>query len=90
MYDFEEGTTRQQDLRNQLSSTQIELAQLKRFIYSLQYSSDADAVGLLARLRVGEDIARLASAEPLHSEWYVRSTNVYQSGAVELTADKGC
>jgi uncharacterized protein YlxW (UPF0749 family) len=60
MYDSEEGTTRQQDLRNRLSSAQIELAQLKRFVHSLQNSSDADAAGLLARLTY--------VAEPLHWE----------------------
>jgi hypothetical protein len=90
MYDFEEGTTRQKDLRNRLSSAQIELAQLKRFVHNLQYSSDADAVGLLVRLRMGEDIAELASAEPLRSEWCVCSTISYQFRAVKLTADKGC
>jgi hypothetical protein len=69
MYDIEEGTTRLQNLRKRLGPAQIELTQAKRFIHSLQYSSDADAVGLLVRLRVGEDIAKLASAEPLRSEW---------------------
>jgi hypothetical protein len=39
---------------------------------------------------MGEDIAQLASAEQLHSKWYVRSMNVYQPGPVKLTADKGC
>jgi hypothetical protein len=68
MYDSEEGTTRQQDPRNRLGSAQIELAKLKRFVHSLQNSSDADAAGLLARLRMGEDIAQLTNAEPLHWE----------------------
>jgi hypothetical protein len=87
MYDVEEGMSRLQNLRSRLSSTQIELARTKYFVHSLRYSSDADAIGLLARLRMGEDIARLESAEPLHSKWYVRSTNVYQSVLVKLTAE---
>jgi hypothetical protein len=87
MYDSEKGTTRQQNLRNQLSSVQIELARLKRFVHSLRNSSDADAAGLLARLRMGEDLVQLANAEPLHWERYVRFTDVYQSRAVKLTAD---
>jgi hypothetical protein len=90
LYDIEEGTTRLQNLGNRLNSAQTELAQTKRFIHNLRYSSDADAAGLLVRLRRGEDIAQLASAEPLHSNWYVRSMNVYQPGPVKLTADKGC
>jgi hypothetical protein len=89
MYDIEEGTTRLQNLRKRLFSAQIELTQAKRFIHSLQYSSDADVAGLLVRLRMGEDIAKLASAEPLRSEWCVCSRNVYQSGLIKLTADKG-
>lgn len=68
MYDLEEGTTRLQALRNRLSSAENELAQMKRYVHNLQFSSDADAAGLLARLRMGEDIARLATAEPLHSK----------------------
>jgi hypothetical protein len=80
MYDIEEGTTRLRNLRKQLGSAQIELTQAKRFIHSLRYSSDADAVGLLVRLRMGEDIAELASAEPLRSKWCVCSRIVYQLG----------
>jgi hypothetical protein len=90
MYDIEEGTTRLQNLRKRLGSAQIELTEAKNFIYSLRYSSDADAVGLLVRLRMGEDITELASAEPLRSEWCVCSRIVYQSGHVKLTANKGC
>jgi hypothetical protein len=47
LYDIEEGTTRLQNLRNRLSSAQIELTQTKGFVHSLRYSSDADAAGLL-------------------------------------------
>jgi hypothetical protein len=90
MYDTEEGTTRLQNLRKRLDPAQNELTQAKRFIHSLRYSSDADAAGLLVRQRMGENIAELASAEPLRSRWCVCSRNVYQSGLVKLTADKGC
>jgi DNA-binding FadR family transcriptional regulator len=89
MCDFEESTTWQQDLRDQLSSAQIELVQLRLSVLSLRYSSDADAARLLARLRTGEDIAQLATAEPVHRKRYARFTNVCQFRAVKLTADKG-
>jgi hypothetical protein len=72
MYDIEEGTTWLQSLHNRLRSAQIELTQTKRFVHSLRNSSDAGAAGLLARLRMGKDIAQLASAKPLHLKWYMR------------------
>lgn len=66
-YDVEEGVTRQQDLRTRLDSIHKELAQIKGLIHSLQYDSDANAAELLARLRMGEDIGRLANAETRYS-----------------------
>ena len=89
MYDIDEGTTWLQDLRNQLSSAQTELERMKRSIHSLKCNSDADAAGLLARLRMGENIAQLASAESLHQKRHVHSTFIYQSKPVKLIVGKG-
>jgi len=79
MYDVEEGITRLQDLRTQLSSACGELASMKHFIDTLKFSSDADAAWLLVRLRMGDDIAQVASIELPHSTEYVPRVRVYQT-----------
>jgi hypothetical protein len=61
IYDAAEGISRQQDLRSRLQSVEAELGQTKHFIHSLQHSSNRDAATLLKRLRLGEDVARLAN-----------------------------
>jgi hypothetical protein len=77
-YDFEEGTTRLQDLRTRLDSARIELARMQRFIHSLQFSSDADAAWLLVQLRLGYGIAQVAGIEAPRSNEYVCFKRVYQ------------
>lgn len=79
MYDIEEGITRLHDLRTRMSSARLELARMKSFIHSLQFSSDTDAAWLLVRLRMGYGIAQVANIEPPRSNEYVRFVRVYQS-----------
>lgn len=78
MYDVEEGITRLQDLRTRLDSARIELARMKCFIHSLQFSSDEDAAWLLVRLRMGDDLPQVASVEPPRSNEYVCFMRVNQ------------
>jgi hypothetical protein len=58
-YDVEEGVTRQQDLYLRLRSIQEELAQMNELVHRLRHGSETYAIELLARLRIGEDVARL-------------------------------
>ena len=70
--------TRQLDPHTQLGSVHEELAQMKSFLHGLQYGSHADATELLARLRIGEDIARLTKADKRSSKEYVCCLRVYK------------
>lgn len=79
MYDVQEGVTRLQDLRTQLSSAREELTHMKCLIDSLKFSSDADAAWLLVRLRMGDDIAQVVNTESPRSNEYVYFKRVYQS-----------
>jgi len=71
MYDVQEGVTRLQDLRTQLSSAREELTRMKCLIDSLKFSSDADAAWLLVRLRMGYDVAQVVNTEISRSNEYV-------------------
>lgn len=73
-YDIEEGLTRQQDLRTRLSSAQKELAHMEDLVRELRHGSDAYAIQLLVRLRMGEDVAQLVDVGRRHSIRYVFST----------------
>ena len=61
IYDAAEGVSRQQDLRTRLHSAEAELGQARGFIHDLQHSSTEEAALLLTRLRLGEDVAKLAN-----------------------------
>jgi hypothetical protein len=71
MYDIAEGVTRQQDLRTRLDSVLVELGQMRDLFYSVQHSSDADAMVLFMRIRSGEDVTRLVRAGMSRSNRYV-------------------
>jgi hypothetical protein len=58
-YDVEEGVTRRQDLYMRLRPVQKEVAQMKELVHWLRHGSETYAIELLARLRIGEDVARL-------------------------------
>jgi hypothetical protein len=68
-YDVEEGVTWQQDLYMRLRSVQEELAQMNELVHRLRHGSETYAVELLARLRMGEDVARLIASGP---QWLSR------------------
>lgn len=76
IYDAAEGVSRQQDLRTRLHSAEAELRQARGFIHNLQHSSNEDAALLLTRLRLGEDVAELASKGARRSVRYHRSLEV--------------
>jgi hypothetical protein len=78
IYDAAEGVSRQQDLRIRLQSVEAELGQTRGFIHNLQHSSDEDAAALLTRLRLGEDVAKLANTGPRRSTRYYRSLEIYK------------
>jgi hypothetical protein len=71
MYDVAEGVTRQQDLRARLDSVLVELDQMRDLFYSVQHSSDTDAMVLFMRIRSGEDVTRLVGAGIPRSIRYV-------------------
>jgi len=75
----EEGVTRQQDLRMRLYSVKEELGRTQNLVHELRYGSDTYATELLARLRMGEDVARLVDAGKQHSTRYECSTRVNES-----------
>jgi len=66
----EEGVTRQQDLRMRLYSIHEELGRMQNLVHELRHGSDTYATELLARLRMGEDVARLVDAGKKHSTRY--------------------
>lgn len=60
-YDMEEGMTRQEYLRSQLSDQANEMAQLETILYAMRHGTDEEATEVLARLRLGESVAQLCS-----------------------------
>lgn len=58
---MEEGMTRQQHLRSQLSDQTNEMAQLETILHVMRHGTDGEAIEVLARLRLGESIAQLCS-----------------------------
>lgn len=73
-YDLEEGVTKQQSLSSQVNALQTELALVNQFVQRLRNSSDDHACGLLARLRMGEEVSCLTSDELLNTDRCVFST----------------
>lgn len=64
-YDLEEGVTKQQSLSSRIDALQAELALVNEFIHKLRHSSDAYACGLLAQLRMGEEVSQLVTDQTL-------------------------
>lgn len=58
---MEEGMTRQEHLRSQLSDQANEMAQLETILNVMRHGTDEEATEVLARLRLGESVAQLCS-----------------------------
>lgn len=58
---MEEGVSRQEHIRSQLSDQANEIAQLKIILYALRHGTDQEATEVLARLRIGESVEQLWS-----------------------------
>lgn len=60
-YNVEEGMTRQEHIRSQLSDKTREIAQLKMVVHTMRDGTDEEATEILARLRVGESVEQLCN-----------------------------
>lgn len=76
-YDLEEGVTKQQSLSLRSDALQAELALVNEFVHKLRNSSDAYACGLLAQLRMGEEVSQLVRDQTLCLGRFVDSVNSY-------------